>query len=119
MIVLDAKRDQIFTARYERQNGQWIEREQAHLASLSAALSRVSRPVHLLGEGIPFHQQFLPADRTGIYICPESTWVARAEGVAQIGIEMVKLGSFVNIDSFTPMYIRKPEAEEKYDLQMK
>src|SRR5262249_42551639 len=57
IIVLDAKRGQIFSARFERDtSGQWIEREPAHLADLPSMLSRAGRPVHLLGEGIPFHE---------------------------------------------------------------
>ena len=34
LVVLDAKRNQIFTARLERGGGEWIEREPAHLDSL-------------------------------------------------------------------------------------
>jgi tRNA A37 threonylcarbamoyladenosine modification protein TsaB len=72
--------------------------------------------VHLLGEGIPFHEKFLPADRAGIIITPELNWTARAEAVAKLGIEMAAQGLFVDVDTFAPLYIRKPEAEEKWEL---
>jgi tRNA threonylcarbamoyladenosine biosynthesis protein TsaB len=116
IIVLDAKRDQIFTARYERQAQQWIEQEPAHLDSLAAILSRSPRPVQLLGEGIPFHEKFLPENRSGIIVTPESTWVARATVVAEIGMKLAEQGLFVDADVFTPLYIRVPEAQEKWDL---
>ncbi len=116
IIVLDAKRDQIFTARYERQGHRWIEREQAHLDSLTAMLERAPRPVHLLGEGVPFHEKFLPSDRNGIFITPENCWRARASVVAELGIKLAQAGSIINADSFTPTYVRKPEAEEKFEL---
>ena len=115
IVVLDAKRDQIFTARYEGQT----EREPAHLDNLAEILSRSPRPVHLIGEGIPFHQQFLPADRTGIIITAEECWQARATIVAQIGLELAAKNLFVAADQFIPVYVRKPEAEEKYDQRMK
>src|SRR5258706_1985314 len=51
LIVLDAKRDQVFTARFAREAGAWVEREPAHLDSLAAMLDRSPRPVWLLGEG--------------------------------------------------------------------
>src|SRR5438094_4413154 len=73
IIVLDAKREQIFTARFERatlspspgtpgegRGEGWVEREPTQLASLVEMLASSPRPVHLLGEGIPFHQKFIP-----------------------------------------------------------
>jgi tRNA threonylcarbamoyladenosine biosynthesis protein TsaB len=117
MIVLDAKREQVFTALYERRENEFVELEPAHLDDLSSMLERAGRPVTLLGEGIPFHQQYIPVDQSQIRIAPESAWVARAEVVAAIGAKMARQNLFVSADALTPLYIRKPEAEEKFDLQ--
>ncbi len=115
IIALDAKRDQIFTARFERQSaGGWVEREAAHLDSLSAMLDRAPRPIHLLGEGIPYHEKFIPQDDPGIIVTPPESWRARATAVAQIGMKMAAQGQFANPDTLTPLYIRLPEAEEKW-----
>lgn len=115
VIVLDAKRDQIFTARFERIGGDWIEREPAQLASLLDILSGAPRPVHLLGEGIPHHQKFIPADDPGIIVTPPERWRPQAGVVARLGTAMAGAGRFIDPDSFTPIYIRKPEAEEKWE----
>lgn len=111
VLVLDAKRDQIFTARFEKKNG-WIEREPAHLDSLTGMLSRAPRPVHLLGEGIPYHQKFIPND-PDVIVLAESFWRARASRVAEIGYPMARRAEFVDPMQLTPLYIRLPEAEEK------
>jgi tRNA threonylcarbamoyladenosine biosynthesis protein TsaB len=115
IIVLDAKRDQIFTARFERQGSDWIERETAHLDSLSAMLTRSPRPICLLGEGIPFHEKFVPREDAGVFISPPDTWQARAAVVARIGMKMTAADQFAEAFGLTPMYVRKPEAEEKYE----
>ena len=115
VLVLDAKRDQIFTARFERAGGQWIEREPAHVDSLSAMLHRAPRPVHLLGEGIPQHRKFVPSDDAGIIQTPEELWRPRAGIVARLGFELARRGVFADPDSLTPIYIRKPEAQEKWE----
>ena len=115
--VLDAKQGQIFTSRFERVNGDWIEREPAHVDSLNAMLQRSPRPVHLIGEGIPYREAFLPADRTGIIITPETLWRPLAANVAQLGLELAAQNQLTDIDKFVPVYLRKSEAEEKYDLQ--
>jgi tRNA threonylcarbamoyladenosine biosynthesis protein TsaB len=114
LIVLDAKRDQIFTARFERAGGEWSEREPAHLDTLAAMLARSPRPVHLIGEGIPFHQKFLPDDPS-IIITPEPLWRARAAAVAHLGSAMARRNEFTDPYLLTPIYIRPPEAEEKWN----
>ena len=118
IIVLDAKRDQIFTARFSHLDDQWIEEESAHVDSLVEMLKRSPRPVHLLGEGMPFHRKFIPEEASIIEL-PEETWRARASIVAKIGIEMARRGEFADPFKLTPVYIRKPEAEEKADAGKK
>lgn len=113
IIVLDAKRDQIFTARFERTDGGWTEREPAHLDSLASMLARSPRPVHLIGEGIPYHEKFIPQDDAGIIVTAAEAWRARAAAVAQIGHELAHRGEFADAYRLTPIYIRPPEAEEK------
>lgn len=117
IIVLDAKRDQIFTARFERAGtaDQWIEREPAHLDTLAAMLARAARPVLLLGEGIPFHQKFIPQDDPEVLVAPEGSWRARAAAVAKIGMQLAAEGQFADPFALTPIYIRRPEAEEKFE----
>ena len=114
VIVLDAKRDQIFTARFTRRDGEWIEEEPAHVDSLDQMLARSPRPVHLLGEGIPYHQKFIPDDPQ-ITVTPEQSWRARASVVARLGLQMAQRNKFADPFKLTPIYIRRPEAEEKAD----
>jgi tRNA threonylcarbamoyladenosine biosynthesis protein TsaB len=111
IIVLDAKRDQIFAARFDGE----ATAEPAHLDSLSAMLQRSPRPVHLLGEGIPYHEKFMPKDDPGVIVTSPESWRARAAVVATIGQAMARRGKFADPDRLTPLYIRKPEAEEKWE----
>jgi tRNA threonylcarbamoyladenosine biosynthesis protein TsaB len=117
IIVLDAKRDQIFTARFARptEHAEWQEQEPAHLDTLTNMLARAPRPVHLLGEGIPHHTRFIPENDPQIIITPEDTWRARASAVAQLGHHLTRTNHHTNPDHLTPIYIRKPEAEEKWE----
>jgi tRNA threonylcarbamoyladenosine biosynthesis protein TsaB len=116
VLVLDAKREQIFTARFERdEQGGWVECEPAHLDSLVAMLERAPRPVHLLGEGIPYHEKFLPQADSRVIVTPTELWRPRARVVAEIGGQLARAGQFSDPDRFAPIYIRKPEAEEKWE----
>jgi tRNA threonylcarbamoyladenosine biosynthesis protein TsaB len=119
IIVLDAKRDQIFTARFERaacsgqQAAKWTEREAAHLDTLGAMLARCQKPVHLLGEGIPYHRKFIPENDPLVIMTPEESWRARASAVAKLGSQLARENRFTDPLTLTPIYIRRPEAEEK------
>jgi tRNA threonylcarbamoyladenosine biosynthesis protein TsaB len=114
IIVLDAKRGQIFTSRLRREGDGWKQLEPAHLDRLTDMLARAARPVHLLGEGIPFHRDAIPDD-PNIIVTQESIWIARAPVVAHLGHQLALRGGAISPTALTPLYIRKPEAEEKLD----
>jgi tRNA threonylcarbamoyladenosine biosynthesis protein TsaB len=134
VIVLDATRGQIFTARYTREGGQggqggdFHQDEPAHLDTLAAVLARAPRPVHLIGEGLPYHRAAIPAapppaaaagegagGAGGVIVTPEAAWRPRAAVVARLGHAMARAGHFADPDRLTPLYIRRPEAEEKWE----
>jgi tRNA threonylcarbamoyladenosine biosynthesis protein TsaB len=114
VIVLDAKRDQIFTGRFECRQGKWVEREAAHLDTLNEMISRSPRPVYLIGEGIPYHRRFLAAGDESVMVTGEESWRARAGAVAKIGWEMAQREEFADAYGLVPIYVRRPEAEEKW-----
>jgi tRNA threonylcarbamoyladenosine biosynthesis protein TsaB len=117
VIVLDAKRDQIFSARFARTNGAWVEEEPARLTDLVSALSTSSRPVWLLGEGLPYHNQFVPKTDPQVHVTPSELWQAKVAAVAGEGTQMAKEGRYSDPDRLIPVYIRRPEAEEKLEAR--
>jgi len=112
LIVLDARRGSVFTARYEKIADAWVEREPAHLDQLAEALSRAPRPVYLLGEGLSVH---VPPAEAGIIATPASLWIPIASTVARLGTNMARAGQFTTPDSLAPLYLRQSEAEEKWE----
>jgi len=118
IVVLDAKREQIFTARYSREEatGPCVITEPPHLDRLDAMLSRSPRPVHLVGEGIPYHRQFI-GDDPQVIVTDAELWRARAAVVAELGGAMLREDAATDPQKLSPLYIRKPEAEEKWEQQ--
>jgi tRNA threonylcarbamoyladenosine biosynthesis protein TsaB len=115
IIVLDAKRDQIFTASFTRAPHGWTELQPAQLSTLAAILAKSPRPVHLIGEGIPYHRKFIPENDPQIFLTEESQWRPQAKTVATLGWQMARANKFTDAMNLRPIYIRKPEAEEKLD----
>ena len=114
VVVLDAKRDQVYTAVFANGSGGPEVVEPAHLDSLAAVIARAPRPVHLIGEGIPYHRKFIPAEDPGVIETPPELWDARAAAVVEVGDALARRGQFTEPDRLAPVYIRRPEAEEKW-----
>lgn len=114
VVVLDAKRDQIFTARFKREANDWREVEPTHLDTIAAMLERSPRPVYLVGEGIPYHGKAV-REAQGVVITPSDTWRGSASAVARLGAALAREGKFADPYRLEPVYVRKPEAEEKYE----
>lgn len=115
VIVLDAKRGQIFTASFENRDGQPFARQPAHLGTLAGMLARTPRPVHLLGEGLPYHEAAIPGEDPEVLRTSPETWQGRASAVAALGFDLARAGRFTDATRLIPTYIRRPEAEEKYE----
>jgi tRNA threonylcarbamoyladenosine biosynthesis protein TsaB len=113
IIVLDAKRGQIFTARYRRdETGNWINVEPAHLDTLAKMIERSPRPVHLIGEGVPYHRESVPQSDQ-VIVADESLWLPSAAVVGKLGHLRALRGEFTDPFRLLPTYVRLAEAEEK------
>lgn len=117
IVVLDAKRRQVFTARYQRTDDGWTQMQGAHLDSLEHILANSPRPIHVLGEGLPYHQSAIPDGDDSIIVTTPDLWQARASVVARLGWVLADQGHFADPDSLQPLYIRPPEAQEKWDRE--
>jgi tRNA threonylcarbamoyladenosine biosynthesis protein TsaB len=139
--VLDAKRGQVFAARYER-DAQGVLRQAAAAALVDPAafvqqailrageraqemssmlkVSPATITVALLGEGVDYHRDALFAaagnlpERTQLIELDRALWPGRAATVHQLGYAAALAGQFSDPATLLPFYIRLPEAEEVY-----
>ena len=138
--IIDAKRAQVFTACYRLEaSGQWsvvsgqpshspldspltprpspLELIPACLAEPREFLMTCPKPLAVLGEGIPRHREAIEA--AGATILPESLWAGRAENVLAVGLELARAGLFTPARELVPLYIRRPEMEERWEARQK
>jgi tRNA threonylcarbamoyladenosine biosynthesis protein TsaB len=111
LIVLDARRVHIFTARYVRHASGWHEVEPPHLDVFSSAVARAGRPLELIGDGVPCHVDTTILDKNIVYNTTRNR--ASAVAVARLGIERARSGQFADPHTLTPIYLRLAEAEER------
>lgn len=109
-VVLDAKRGQVFTATYSRDEvGAWVEVHPARVDTVAQVVAMGPAPLVLIGEGIPHH-----AVPDGVQVAPAELWPARADAVGRLGFAAARRGLFADPMTLAPTYIRLPEAEEKW-----
>jgi tRNA threonylcarbamoyladenosine biosynthesis protein TsaB len=125
--VLDAKRGQFFAAAYRilsrpsesvqfQTGNMYYEKILPDcLTTSSEFLERFagqSEPIWLLGEGLVYHRDKFKAE--GVRFLPEDYWSPSAEKVHLLGWEKAQLGQFADPLTLQPLYLRRPEAEEKW-----
>ena len=127
--LLDAKRTQIFSARFERINGTLLQTVPPALVDpqifLQQALVRAqslspSAPVKiaLLGEGLDYHREALfrtpMPPNIQLVELDRTLWAGQAIAVHALGYQSALANRFSDPATLLPLYIRLPEAEEVY-----
>jgi tRNA threonylcarbamoyladenosine biosynthesis protein TsaB len=111
LTALDAKRDQLYVAAYER-CGEDLERKAGPvIMSAREARDALAWPVYVLGDALKqYPGEFQPP---GFAAAPEELWRIRASVIARLGLEAFRAGRTDEPVSFQPVYLRLAEAEEK------
>ena len=69
-------------------------------------------PIAVIGEGVAYHRDAIDSIKT-VSVLPEELNRPRAEIVHRLGRAMAANKQFIEIADLIPIYIRRPEAEEK------
>jgi tRNA A37 threonylcarbamoyladenosine modification protein TsaB len=116
-MIVDAKRSQVYTACFRIEENRCVEVIPACLAEPREFLTRCPQPIAVLGEGIPRHREAIEA--VGAIILPDHAWAGRAESIFAVGLEMANAGAYTPARELVPLYIRRPEMEERWEARQK
>ncbi len=106
-VMLNAKGGRWFTGLYDRADGGWRARGAAQLLTPDAACALAGRPLAVLAD-VP------PEAPEGVALLDRALAVARSEVVWRHGRAAAAAGRFVDPYALTPLYVRLPDAEEKW-----
>lgn len=119
--ILDALRDNVYTAIYSFQGDKLIrltEYTLLHIEELIEMLNKYDKPVTFLGDASDkFRQQLKDCLKT-VAFAPKHLNLVRASSLGELGLNLLSAG--VNDDLYTssPIYLRRPQAEREYDKRM-
>ncbi len=123
-VVLHAGRDMVFGGIYCRDIGcdgnipNFMPVFEPTMVSVEDLLSQVDGPLFVLGLGINYHRDKFIGDN--IILLDEKYWQPQVGFVQSCGYRRAMRGCFVGVDAyddavkFEPIYMRKPEAELKW-----
>ncbi len=112
-VLLDAKRGRVYAAAFRRTVGGFTRTCGPDEVDPLEFLTAQPPGCALMGSGIPRHAETVSA--CGLAVLPEPTWQPRAEVVYRLGHERAERGEFDDPRTLVPIYIRPPEAEEKWE----
>lgn len=119
--ILDAKRNQFYVAAYEQPDDTaseaktWQRLIPDSLMTAREFLDRFAdptNPIALLGDGLLYHKNKFRSE--GTIVLDEKYWSPQARKVHALGYQHALARKFADPLNLTPTYIRRPEAEEKW-----
>ncbi|MCF0142597.1 MAG: tRNA (adenosine(37)-N6)-threonylcarbamoyltransferase complex dimerization subunit type 1 TsaB [Parasporobacterium sp.] len=119
--IMDARRDQVYTAVYSFKGGQCIEHLKAFAMSITELLKLLKgfgREVMFIGDGIAAFENQIEADAQFAYtFAEEEKRLQCAASVAMLGEMMAEAGDTVSADMESPEYLRPSQAERVREEQ--
>ena len=117
--ILNARKHEVYTAFYEMA-GQEMMRISDYFAlspnHLGTELKATGRDIKFLGDGVPIYKEIL-ADilRDKAFWMPEPFLYPRAASLALLGLKELQLGKEDSYYTLEPLYLRKSEAEVRWE----
>ncbi len=114
-VILDAKRSRVYAAAFVRHHDRYVcetgpvEADPSEFLAIQYALDPSSA---VLGWGVFEHRESVEA--SGLVVLEESLHDPRAETVYRLGRWRADEGRFADRRTVVPIYVRPPEAEEKW-----
>ncbi|CDI50644.1 tRNA (adenosine(37)-N6)-threonylcarbamoyltransferase complex dimerization subunit type 1 TsaB [Clostridium tetani] len=116
--ILDALRNNVYTALYEYKNDNLQRITDISIQSideLTENLSKYDCNITFIGDALPKLKDIIKKDLPNAHFASSSLNVAKASSLGELGLKLLKSGYTDNIYTFSPIYIRKSQAEREYE----
>ncbi|MEW6615229.1 MAG: tRNA (adenosine(37)-N6)-threonylcarbamoyltransferase complex dimerization subunit type 1 TsaB [Thermodesulfobacteriota bacterium] len=114
--ILDARKKQVYTALYKRDAKNRLKKITPDLAiNPGELLKKIQEKVVFLGDGIKvYHTLIKEVLKDMAFFAPLNLRLPRAASVARLSLYQFKKNNVLDLNTFTPSYVRPSEAEEKF-----
>jgi len=114
--IMDARREQVYTAVFDGERKQILEPQATGITELLEELKKLGRDVIFCGEGTPVFRSIIEAQLGAkAHFAPAHLNYTRAASVAQLAAKAFEKGQWVSCFELDALYLRKPQAEREYE----
>jgi tRNA threonylcarbamoyladenosine biosynthesis protein TsaB len=116
--MLDAQKGRVYQALYRWRSGILTEVAPVRIIEAKQALQEMAElpePVMVVGESAREYAEMAASFGEKISLAPEQAIMPRAASVAFLGLLKMRAGLAVTAVDITPLYVRRPEAEELWE----
>jgi len=118
--LFDARRSQVYTGLYSFEQGQFVIHETAMNISIDETIEKaeqlskeLQKPVCYFGDGLLTYSDYLKEHATNALILSGEELYQHASPVCLYGEVLAKTNETVSAMEFTPIYLRKSQAEQE------
>jgi tRNA threonylcarbamoyladenosine biosynthesis protein TsaB len=117
--MLDARKNEVYAAMYRFDGTTFVRVMAEAVISLSHLSELISEKTLFTGEASHlFREELVNLFGDRALFAPVSAILPSAATIAEIGLNMIKSGKQADLDSVTPLYIRRSEAEVMWEKKM-
>lgn len=117
---MDARRDQVYNAVFEKKNGtltRLADDRAISVADLEKELKNIEKEKILVGDGAVVCYNTVQ-DNTSLSLLPEHLRMQRASGVALLAAKMLEKGEYPSAETLSPNYLRLSQAERERNQKL-
>jgi tRNA threonylcarbamoyladenosine biosynthesis protein TsaB len=114
--VLDARKGEVYTAYYKRENGTVLKKLTAdRVLDPKILLDEIEEEIVFLGDGVEVYGDLMSSTlKKKAIFAPLHLKYPKASSIAQLALNKFKNNELMDCDGTSPIYVRKPEAEVSY-----
>jgi tRNA threonylcarbamoyladenosine biosynthesis protein TsaB len=119
--ILDALRDNVYTALYSFENRILIKSTDymaLHIDELIKLLKEQNKAVTFIGDAVDKFGSKLQESLQEVSFAPKHLNLVRASSLGELGLKLLEEGVYDDLYTSAPIYLRKPQAEREYDKKM-
>jgi len=113
--IIDARRDEVYSSKYRYKDGNLKKEGKEQAVSPGDALDEINEPCIFVGSGAVLYRNVIN-DKLGeyAYFAQACENTIRASTIARLSINRFEIDDTDDVDTFVPNYIRKSNAQLKF-----